>query len=350
MSEEPNGEHGWLIEDWLPIGHRVMDTSTEGSFKTMTGCYLSVCVAAGERFLGKNVRQGPVLIVDEETPEPDLKNHLQRFAQGFGCASWKDLPITVKSMQRFKFDRKTELARLLKWVNDNKPVFIRIDSALACLPGGRQGMGENNAETGIAIRDDLNIILQEMPECSILLSAHSKKFAGELGLKQLKEYDMQSLVRGHGSIVGEACDTGLIIKKISEHPKPTRFVILTKARRRAVPMVAKDVYVELEEEDYGKGPARLKEIAPQVIPPSKPASDLYWIFDAEEPVTASTIVKKAAFYTKKENQMGVEELLERQVIVPAIGEPFSYKLNPRLRTQVDKDYLAALDKARKSES
>ena len=62
-----NGEKGWLVEDWLPVGHKVMDTSGEGNFKTMTGCYLSVCVASGDSFLGKNVRQGPVLIVDKET-------------------------------------------------------------------------------------------------------------------------------------------------------------------------------------------------------------------------------------------------------------------------------------------
>lgn len=344
MSKETTG-NGWLIENWLPKGHRVLDTSTEGSFKTMTGCRIAVSVASGKTFLERRVEQGSVLIVDEETPEPDLHRHLERFSLGLGYNSWHDLPIEVLSMTEFRFDRSTKLAELMSVVKKVKPALIRIDSVLACLPGGRQGMGENNAEAGIAIRDDLNEILKQVPECVVLLSAHSKKFVGELGLKHLKQYEMQSLVRGHGSIVGEACDTGVIIKKISEYPEPTRFVILTRARRRAIPMSSKDVYVELEEERYGEGWARLTEIQPLIIPPSSLASRLYPLFK-DESISASTIVRLAAFNTKKECETGVDELLERRVIIEEAGSPFEFRLNPQRRTQADKDYLSRLEAAR----
>ncbi len=331
----------WLIEDWFPKGHKVMDTSTEGSFKTTTGCYVAVCVASGNRFLGKNVEQGPVLIVDEESPEADLVSRLERFALGFDYKSWRDLPIDLLSMKGFRFGRKTELDKILTVVKRVKPALIRIDSVLACLPSGRQGMGENNAEAGIAIRDDLNAILQEVPESTIMISAHSRKFVGELGLAELRRYSIESLIRGHGSIAGEACDTGLILKKISVYPDPTRFVILTRARRRAIPMSAKDVYVEFEEQKYGEDWAKLKEIAPVVIPPSKLARDLYPLF-SETDVKASDIVKAAAFYSKKECQIGVEELLERRVVVQVTGSPFAYKLNPGRASQADRGYLARL--------
>jgi hypothetical protein len=340
-----HGSQGWLIEDWLPIGHKGQDISVEGSFKTTLGCWCVVSVAAGKPIFGHEVKQGSVLVVDEETPEPDLHNWLQRFALGLGLKSWRDLPITVKSKTGFRFSRKTELDRILKEVQRIQPVFIRIDSFIACVPGGREGMGENNAEVGIAVRDDLNRILEVVPDSAILLAAHAKKFVGELGLNQMKMYEIGSLVRGHGSIVGEACDTAIILKKISEHPEPTRFLITTKARRRAIPMVAHDVYVELREQEYGKGWARLEEIDPVVLPPSKLACDLYPLF-SKEPIKASHIVKKAALHTKKELREGIEELSQRKAIIPSTNEPFSYELNPSRQSEVEKSYLSKLEASR----
>jgi len=59
------------------------------------------------------------------------------------------------------------------------------------------------------------------------------------------------------------------IKKLSQYPEATRFSIITKPRRQALPMSRKVVYIEMEAEAYGKGWARLKEISAEVIPPSK---------------------------------------------------------------------------------
>ena len=109
-------------------------------------------------------------------------------------------------------------------------------------------------------------------------------------------------------------------------------------------MVAKDVYVELVEEEYGKGPAILKKIDPVVIPPSSIARDLYSMFLGEEPLEALAIVKKAALYTKGEVRSGVEELSERKVIISA-GNRFTYRLNPKRQTQADATYVSKLDAA-----
>ncbi|NQT72201.1 MAG: AAA family ATPase [Chloroflexi bacterium] len=334
----------WLVEDWMPIGHKVMDTNTEGGFKTILGCWIAVCVASGNLFFGKKVKQGPVLMIDEETPYKDLTIHLERFSQGLGYKSWEELPITVRSMEGFRFGRKEDFNKLFKVIKEVKPVFIRFDSVLACLPGGREGMEENSDKTGIAMRDDLNRILDEVPECTIMIAAHAKKLVAEYSMAQLKESEMVSVVRGHGSIVGQACDTGLMIKKISEHPKTSRFVLITKPKRCAIPAAAKDVFVEIEEEAYGKGPASLKEISPMVIPPSKIAKDLFPLFSEDEAIKASKINSTAAFYTKKDNKMGVEELIERKVVTTPPGEPFSYLLNRKRKKQADENYLTELEK------
>lgn len=331
----------WLIEDWLPIGHRGMDTAPEGSFKTIWGCWLAVCIAAGADIFSHKVKQGTVLLVDEETPSPSLDSHLDRFAQGLGYNRYGDLPITRLSMEGFRFGRKVEFDKLLKVVTDLQPIFVRLDSLLAMLPGGRQAISENDCHLGETVRDDLNEMLNRSPYATTLLSAHSKKFVSELSLEDLQKYDMQSLVRGHGSIVGEGCDTGYIIKKISEHPNPTRFAIITKSRRQAIPMAAKVVYVEMREESYGKGWAKLEEISPTILPPSRLAKALYPLFLDKEYHSAQQIVRTYAFFTKKECQMGTIELLEHKFILNG-RKPQTFILNPDHRKKCDRAYLSAL--------
>lgn len=104
----------WLVENWLPLGHKAEDVAPEGSFKTIWGCYLGVCIASGTSLLNHPVRQGPVLFVDEETPEASLLSHLDRFSQGLGYER-QDLPLEVLSMKGFRFGRKTELDKLLAY-------------------------------------------------------------------------------------------------------------------------------------------------------------------------------------------------------------------------------------------
>jgi len=339
---EQKSQDKWLIEDWLPIGHRGMVGSVEGSFKTILKCWLSVCIAAGKSIFGKRVEQCPTLIIDEETPEPDLLTHLDRFAMGLGFHSWTDLPIKLLPLTGFRLGRKDEMNRIvLPEIRKLEARFVSIDSVIACLPGGRQGMAENDAGTGTKLRDDLDTMLGEMTGGTTLVNAHCKQLMGELSVKSLRAYDMGHLIRGIRAIVGQACDTGFLIKKISEHPEPTRFVIVTRARRRAIPMVAHDVYVELVEQEYGKGWARLEQIDPVIIPPSKIARDLYVLFDdADDGYTARNIVGRAAIYTKPEVRDGLDELESHRVIVPSGA--FAWSKNPKLREEVDEKYLGKL--------
>jgi hypothetical protein len=332
---------GWLIEDWLPMGHKGQITAPEGAFKTIWMSYVSVCIASGTPIFRCRVQQGPVLIVDEETPLGSLEKHLDRFSQGLGYSNHKELPIAKHSMTGFRFGRKTCLDKLLAEISQVQPRLITLDSFIAMLPGGRQGVVENDSGTGEIIRDDLNRILSAAPVCSPLLTAHSKKSVSELSIEELRLADMQSLVRGHGSIVGEGCDTGYVLKKLSQYPDPTRFAIITKTRRLAIPMSRNIVYVEMEEEAYGKGWARLKEISADVIPPSKYAKALYKLFSDGKPHSSKEIVREYALYTKGQLGLGVEELLNRKVILHT-GKPQVYYLNPRRKSECNEEYLTIL--------
>lgn len=331
----------YFIEDWHPSGHRVMVTAPEGSYKTILNCYLALCVATGRPYLGQTVEQGSVVMVDEETPWSTLDDKLTRFALSFDVDDWRRLPLTVLSMTGFRFSRKTELDKLLRVVDAKRPKLVSLDSILAMIPGHRQGMVENDSGLGIAIRDDL-ISLLDYSE-NITICAHAKKSIADLSFKQLKGMEMQSIVRGSGAIVGEACDTGIVISKISEYPDPTRLVLTTKARRMAVPMTSSDVYIELTEETYGKGWLNMECIEPVVLPPSTVAKAIFSFFKDGNVVIAKEITQTATLYSRSECRAGIEELLDRRAILNG-SKPFTYRVNPNIQKELASHYVEALYK------
>lgn len=332
----------WLVEDWFPRGNRGIDAAPEGNCKTIWGAYWDVCIAAEHDILGHKVTQGNVLIIDEETPKPMLEALLNRFSQSLGYKSYHQLPITLLSMEGFRFGRKTPLDYFLDVEKRCKPIFIRMDSYIAMLPGGRQGLSENNSESGIAVRDNLHRMMDASPGCNTLLAAHSGKPIAQWTLEEIAKHDMQDLVRGHASLVGEACDTGFILKKLSEHPDPLRFAVQTRARRGAVKESGNIIYVEMQEEAYGKGAAKLVRIAPLSPPPSKLVKELFKFFTAYKSYHSwQEIAKQSALYTRKQNQVALDELLQHKVILNH-DRPFTYMLNPRYKKVCDTKYIGKL--------
>lgn len=338
----------WLIDDFFPLGHRGMDTAPEGSFKTIFGCYMAVCIASGAPFLGHEVTQGPVLMIDEETPVASLENILTRFAKGLGY-KLQNLDIHRLVMTGFRFGRKAELDKLLDWVSSVKPIFIRMDSLISMLPKGRQGINENSSNLGEVIRDDLIDILNACDnKCSILLSAHSKKVISSMSPESVKGYDMPAIVRGHGSIVGEGCDTGYVLKKVSDRD-PSQFILSTYARRQAIPAKNR-IIVEIEEELYGRGWARLKEIDDAYIPPLVASKMMFRGFlekngtGGPKIYATSDITKIFTLKSRAEIHDGLQELLIRKVIRDGI-KVGTYTLNPGYENDVHTAYLENLKKS-----
>ena len=334
----------WLVNDLFPAHHKIMDAAIEGSFKTTFGCWLSVMIASGSSVFGHLVRQGPVIVADEETPVEDLERALDRFSQGVGYQTYKDLPITVESLKGFRFGRKTERDRLIEKITRIQPVFIRMDSLIAMLPRssqGRQSLNENSDAFGETIRDDLNDILG-VSDCSVLLSAHCKKRVAEFTLQEMVKADMITIVRGHGSIVGEGCDTGIAIYPLSRWPNPTRFVLVFKPRRR--PITADLIYIEMIEQQYGSGPAWLAEVSPTVLPASYRAKKLYQWFSSVSIVSnwqkSAVILKEFSFYNRKECLEGVLDLVSHEVLYEGKGQ--AYVLNPNWEKRVSREYADSL--------
>ena len=328
----------WAIDNLFPREHRIVNGSPEGTYKTWFNCALAVSIAMGKPFLGQEVRQGTVIIVDEETPKVDVDDRLSRLALHYGIKDWTTLPIVLRSKMGFRFGHKTELDKLLKVVIKVKPMLVTFDSLVAMIPGGRKGNSENDASLGITVRDDLTKVINEAS--NVLLCAHSKKPIAEISLSELKALEMQNIVRGSGAIIGEACDTGISLKKISEYPP--RFVMIIKSRRVAIPLSHEDIYIELKEESYGKGWAKLIRIKPIALPPCKMAKDIFPAFkDVNTLVSQKQLGSDAYLHSRSAVREGIEELLARKVILNST-KPFHYSRNPNAESEVDAKYWQAL--------
>jgi len=337
----------WLVNDLFPSHHKIVDAAVEGGFKTIFGCWVAVKVASGGAVFGHSVEQRPVVIADEETPSEDLERILNRFSQGVGYQTYRELPITVESLKNFRFGRKTELDRFTEKIARIQPIFIRMDSFIAMLPRspqGRQSLSENSDNSGETIRDDLNSILNVLGNGSILLSAHCKKCVAEFSFQEMLKADMITLVRGHGSIVGEGCDTGVVIHPLSRWPNPTRFALILKPRRRPIRSSDKPIYVEMIEQQYGVGPAWLVEIAPTVLPASREARKIYQWFSSVSVAgswqKSSVVLKEFAFYQRKQCLEATSDLIAHGVLIEGKGQ--SYIFNPGWEKGCSSEYADSI--------
>jgi len=331
----------WLIDGLMPLGHKCMDVSPEGSFKTTFGAWLSVCIASGTPVFGRQVTQGGVIIEDEETPPDSLQRILNRFAMGLGY-ELDDLPIYVSSMVGFRFNRRSEMKKLLKKVDFIEPVFIRMDSMISMLPGGRESLSENDSSIGVVLKDDLNTLIQGR-SLSSMLAVHSKKFIGTTPVQEVAAMPIQTIARGHGSIIGEGCDTGYLTILVSEAP-PTRFCLVTKPRRSPAPDRL-NMLIELKEERYREGWARLEEVSFEKLPPSSHAKEIFKLFTVPDGRgsynhSSSWIARTCAFLTKWECRESIEELLVRKAIVES--GPQNYKENPSMWVDCSAEYIIDL--------
>jgi len=130
----------WIINEWYKAGDRIETVAPEGSYKTIWGRWKAVCIASGNDCIGNRVKQGAVVIVDNETPRESLENHLNRFSQYFGYKRFSDLPIHIYPNRDFLLDRKVELDQLKRFVSSADPVFIQLDSLASMMPIGRYNL------------------------------------------------------------------------------------------------------------------------------------------------------------------------------------------------------------------
>ena len=122
--------------------------------------------------------------------------------------------------------------------------------------------------------------------------------------------------------------------------------MITKPRRQAIPsnMIK---YIEMKEQRYGEGWARLEEISPNSLPPSQLAKSLFPVFEVVDSRgnlnhSSQWLTKTFAFLTRRECRLGIWELLNRKAIIEI--SPQHYTKNPNIFEDCSIEYLEELIK------
>lgn len=125
----------WLIDGIAPeigTGFIAGRFSVGKSWLTQS---LVLSVATGKKWLGKfPVKQGQVLVIDEENAQPLITQRMKQLCAGMGINPKVDIPISyaIKQRMNFSVDSKGRPSKsyddLCRWSQKNNPVMIISDS------------------------------------------------------------------------------------------------------------------------------------------------------------------------------------------------------------------------------
>jgi len=160
----------WLVEGVMPAGGTGVIFGDPGSKKTWCGLHLAVSVALGADWLGRPVKHGPVLIVDEESGDSRMRRRLKAVMAGLNAPA--GLPLAYTCLAGFKPGDPTDLAELDALVGAVQPVLVLVDALADVMLGN-----ENSVEDVMPVLQGLRQ-LAERHSCLVLLIHHSNRQSG----------------------------------------------------------------------------------------------------------------------------------------------------------------------------
>lgn len=118
----------WLVEPFIPAGGMVAMAGKPASGKTWLALDLAVAIASGKPWLRKfDVTQGPVLLIDEESPGPILRSRLDMLMRSAG-ENRQALPIKVAWRKGLNLSSQRSVDQLKETIADVQPVLVIIDA------------------------------------------------------------------------------------------------------------------------------------------------------------------------------------------------------------------------------
>ncbi len=163
----------WVAQDLFPaVGVGVL-FGDPGSKKTWSGLHLAVSVAMGAPWLGRPVKQGPVLLVDEESGDGRLRRRLAQVVRGLNAPA--DLPLAYVTSAGFKPAKSEDLAELDSLLASVQPVLVIVDAFRDVLHGD-----ENSSEDTQLLMEALRQ-LANRHGCLMLAIHHANKNGGYRG-------------------------------------------------------------------------------------------------------------------------------------------------------------------------
>lgn len=191
---EPPEEVDWVLDEYLPAGGLVLLAGKPKEGKTTFGYELAVRVAQGLPFLGRETRQGAVLILALEEHERDVQIRLHNL----GASSLGGLFVHVGPSRA----TATVLARVTSFAKEQGVELILVDTISAFW----RIENENDAAEMTQVVKPLLRLARESGAC-VLLIHHARKSEGSYGDE----------IRGSGALFA-LVDVALVMKRHEAYP------------------------------------------------------------------------------------------------------------------------------------
>jgi hypothetical protein len=116
----------FIIEPFLYEGSLNLLSAGAGKFKSILTLFLIKAILTGELLWGKFrvVKQGPVLLIDEETPRSLFRDRFERIG------ITQDMPLHILHFQGVRVDSDIYFNALMEKVEETKPVLVAGDSLI----------------------------------------------------------------------------------------------------------------------------------------------------------------------------------------------------------------------------
>jgi hypothetical protein len=221
---EPDCE--WLVDGWYPMPGVVVQAGDPKSFKTLLGLQLAVVVASADvdTFMGRPVRHGPVLFIEEEGSRRKLRERIEKMREGLGSAAAPDLTFVL--FQGLRLDDESSVADLDRLVAERRPILMVLDPLVLL----HRGEENSNSEMARVMRPLIGLAAKY--DCTVLLIHHTSKPQAERRTTRLAQR-----LRGAGAFAG-ATDANIVMDRDGDYGARIRGEF-----RDAEPL---DLYVELD--------------------------------------------------------------------------------------------------------
>lgn len=207
-----------VIEGLLRVGEVANIIAPPKTGKSFLAGGLAWCVATGRPWLGRNVLQGKVLLLDNELHPATIANRLERIAHDMQIEHSQRVGVDVVSLR----GRLTTIDRLAHSVDivPNQYLVVIIDALYRMLP---RGVSENDNAAMTNVYNELDNLAEKW-QAAIVIVHHSSK--GSQGDKSVTD-----IGAGAGSIA-RAADTHIAIR---EHESEGHHVLEARTRSFATP-------------------------------------------------------------------------------------------------------------------
>jgi len=207
---EPEPDTDWLADHLFPASGVALLAGDPKSFKTLCALQLAVVVGtpAVDDFLGRSVRHGPVLFVEEEGSRHKYRERMQMMMAGLGSATAPDLTFVLH--QGIRLDEARSLKQLTDVAADIEPVLVVLDPLVMLHSGD-----ENKAsEMGRVMRGLVALAAER--ECCVAIVHHVNK-----PQQDRKPTRQAQRMRGSSAFAG-ATDANLIMDRDGDRTASVR--------------------------------------------------------------------------------------------------------------------------------